>query len=266
MSMSTETLMAYADGELDAAARAAVEEAMRDDPSIAERIAQFRRQRAELEAAYASELEEPVPERLLAVVRTPRPASTVVDLERARRTAGAAGPRPDGVAGPRPAGVARPRPGTVKRYLIAAAASVLIAVTAGLFTWQRSTMIRHVGNASLASGALARGLSDQLSGDAGSDEVRVGLSFLSKGGEYCRTFNVGGASPSAGLACRHDEEWVVRALARPQPSEAGAYRTAGTTLPPEILKAVQDEIAAEPLDRAGEIAARRAYWHAAEPH
>jgi hypothetical protein len=248
MSVSTETLMAYADGELDAAARAEVEEAMRDDPSIAERIAQFRRQRAKLEAAYAAELEEPVPERLLAVLRAPGPVSTVVDLERAR-------------------GTARRRPRRVaQRYLIAAAASILIAVTAGLFAWQRSIVIRHVGDTRLAAGALASGLSDQLSGDAGSGKVRVGLSFLSKSGEYCRTFDVAGASPSAGLACRHDDEWVVRALARPQSAEAGAYRTAGTTLPPEILKAVQDEIAAEPLDRAGEIAARGARWHAVEPH
>ncbi len=33
MTISDETLMAYADGELDAAARAAVESAMREDPN-----------------------------------------------------------------------------------------------------------------------------------------------------------------------------------------------------------------------------------------
>jgi hypothetical protein len=248
MSVTTEILMAYADGELDAAIRAEVEEAMRDDPSIAARIAQFRQQRAKLEAAYASALEEPVPERLLAALRAPSPASTVVDLERARSAA-------------------RPRPRRVNQpYLIAAAASVLIAVVAGHFVWQRLIMIRQVGDASLAAGALARGLSDQLSGDAGSGKVRVGLSFLSKSGEYCRTFEIGGASPGAGLACRREDEWVVRALARREASEAGTYRTAGTTLPPEILKAVQDEIGAEPLDRAGEIAARSAHWQAVEPH
>ena len=69
MSIADETLMAYSDGELDASARAAVEAAMRTDPEIARRVAQYREQRETLRAAYAPELAEPVPDRLLAVLR-----------------------------------------------------------------------------------------------------------------------------------------------------------------------------------------------------
>ncbi len=65
--------MAYVDGELDAAARTEVEAAMRNDPTIEKRIAQQRQLRAKIELAYAKELTEPVPDRLLAAARGSRP-------------------------------------------------------------------------------------------------------------------------------------------------------------------------------------------------
>jgi anti-sigma factor RsiW len=66
---SDETLMAFADGELDATTRAAVDAAMREDPEVAKRVAQHRALRAKLQLAYASELDEAPPERLLAAAR-----------------------------------------------------------------------------------------------------------------------------------------------------------------------------------------------------
>jgi hypothetical protein len=245
MSPSEETLMAYADGELDAAGRADVEDAMRADPSIERRIGQFREQRARLQAAYAGELEEPVPEKILAALRRAPPAPATVDFKRRS---------------------ARARPRTPIWGYTALAASIVIGVAVGLLSWQRSLMIRHVGGGLLAGGALARGLSDQLSGDQGGDRVRVGLSFVSTSGAYCRTFSVPGDSPSAGLACRRGEEWEIQVLAHPQTEGQGTYRTAATDLPPEVLKAAQAEMAGEPLDRAGEIAARAAHWSLPEPH
>jgi hypothetical protein len=244
MSLTDEMLMAYADGELDAAGRAEVEEAMRADPSIERRVAQFREERRRLQAAYAKELDEPVPEKILAALRG-APATATLDLRRAD---------------------ARRRPRWTSWRYTALAAGVVMAVGVGLIAWQRSLMIRQVGNTVLAGGALARGLSDQLSGDRGPGEVRVGLSFLAKSGAYCRTFDVSGDPPSAGLACRRGEQWNIEVLVHPPAEGEGAYRTAGTSVPPAVLKAVEAEIAAEPLDRAGEIAARGTHWHAAEPH
>src|SRR5579859_449852 len=69
MIFSDEILMAYADGELDAATRAAVEAAAAADPQLAQRIAQHRSLRASLRAAFDPVLTEPVPERLLAAAR-----------------------------------------------------------------------------------------------------------------------------------------------------------------------------------------------------
>ena len=86
MTISDETLMAFADGELDEAARAAVEAAMREDPEVSKRIARHRALRARLQAGFAAELSEPVPERLTAVLRgvPSATASNVVDLQNAR--------------------------------------------------------------------------------------------------------------------------------------------------------------------------------------
>ncbi|TLY71052.1 MAG: hypothetical protein E6K46_07405 [Gammaproteobacteria bacterium] len=85
MSYSEETLMAYADGELDPAARAALEAAMAADPGLAQRVARHQALRARLRAALDPVLDEPLPQRLLESVRgaaAPRPAAKVIPLRR----------------------------------------------------------------------------------------------------------------------------------------------------------------------------------------
>jgi transposase len=52
MTFSEETLMAYADNELDAQTRTAVEEAMASDPEIARRVAQHKALRGKLRVAF----------------------------------------------------------------------------------------------------------------------------------------------------------------------------------------------------------------------
>lgn len=72
-----ETLMAYADGALDAATGARVARAARTDARIARRIEAFRRTAALARAAFAPVVDEPVPERLIAAIRA-APAGNVV--------------------------------------------------------------------------------------------------------------------------------------------------------------------------------------------
>jgi hypothetical protein len=249
MSIADETLMAYADGELDASARTAVEAAMRADPEIARRVAQYREQREKLLAAYEPELAEPVPDRLLAVLRDRGPAGQgrVIDLKRARAAAEVS---------------QRPRSVSSRwRYPASLAASVVVAIGLAVFPWQRPALVQERGGGALvASGGLARSLSDSLSGDPSAGDVRIGVSFLAKSGEYCRTFTL---RESAGLACRRGDRWLIHDLT--QLGEAGAsqtegYRTASSMLPPAILSAVQSQIVGDPLDRAGEQSARGAGW------
>jgi hypothetical protein len=231
MSIADETLMAYADGELDASARAAVEAAMRADPEIARRVAQYREQQEKLRAAYESELAEPVPDRLLAVLR---------DRGSARRS---------------------PRTGSMSsRWRYALAASVVVAIGLAIFAWQRPALVQERGGALVASGELARGLSDTLSGDPLAGDVQIGMSFLAKSGEYCRSFML---RESAGLACRRGDHWLIHDLTQlPQAGSAqsGGYRTASSALPPAIVSAIQVQIVGEPLDRAGEQSARGTGW------
>ena len=252
MSFSDETLAAYVDGELDPAACAEIEEAVRRDPGIAQRIARYRSLRNQLQAAYADELNEPVPDRLLAALRTPAPrrSPAVADLQTAQKSA-----RGTAVA---------------SRWRYSLAASVLIAVGAGFLAWRHShpASMENVDGTLIARGALATGLSDRLSGPAPSDSgpsgstVRIGLSFVAKSGNYCRTFSL---SSDAGLACRRAGRWEILALEKGVPAEgAGSgFRTASSAMPAKVLEAVERQMAGEPLDRAGEIAARGNGWNKA---
>jgi hypothetical protein len=254
MTISDETLMAYADGELDAAERAAVESAIRADPQIEKRVAQHRELRQRVHSAYSAELSEPVPERLLTAARGAAgiPGSNVVSLDEARTaTQRASRARP-------------PRPQW--RTAGAIAASVIVGVSLGFIMWGRteSPLMRGAGGALVARGQLARALSEQLAAEqTRTSAVQIGLSFLGKSGEYCRTFALSGAVSPSGLACRHGEEWRVQVLSQGPDNAAGdsEYRTAGSAISPSLLKVVEGQIAGEPLDQAGERAARQQNWH-----
>jgi anti-sigma-K factor RskA len=253
MTISDETLMAYADGELDAAARAAVESAMQSDPQIEKRVAQHRALRLKVQTAYFAELSEPLPERLLMAAQgaPSRQAGNIVNLQEARAAMERSAPR----AAPR-----RPRWHSAG----ALAASLVVGVAVGFFMWGRgqSPLVLGPGGALVARGPLAQALSNQLASEQSpSSAVRVEVSFLAKSGEYCRTFLLSGEASPSGLACRHGDEWQVQTLAG-GPAAAGEseYRTAGSGLPASILKSVEGQIAGDPLDQAGEKTARARGW------
>jgi hypothetical protein len=265
MSISNETLMAYVDSELDAAARAEVEAAMRRDPEIEQRIAEYRGLRDRLKAAYEPALAEPVPARLLGILRT----DNADGAAGADAGAGAGGTAAVRGAGRAPRELPQPRPLRLRwRYPATLAASVLVVICAAMFARQssRPALIQNRGGALVAIGVLARDLSDRLAGDAGADEVRIGVSFLARSGEYCRTFSVTAQPASAGIACRAAQRWEIRDLAQAKELETtgaqGDYRTASSSLPPSIVTAVQARISGDPLDRDGEIRARESGWKA----
>jgi hypothetical protein len=231
-----------------------VETAMREDPQIEKRLAQHRALRQRVHAAYSAELSEPVPERLLTAARgaARTHGSKVVSLEEAR------------AAMKRNASHARP-PRPQWRTAGAIAASVIVGVSLGFIMWGRtdSPLMRSAGGALVARGQLARALSDQLAAEqTRTSAVQIGLSFLAKSGDYCRTFALSGAVSPSGLACRHGKEWEVQALTQ-GPDHAGRdpdYRTAGSAMSAPILKLVEEQIAGEPLDQAGERTARQRDW------
>ncbi len=249
MRIPEETLMAYADGELEGETRAAVERAMREDPEIERRMQRHRNLRQQLQDAFAEELCEPLPKRLLATVRDEQAAmrGKVVDLgqplaSRAARTSASH---------------------MLWGRIGALAASLVIGLVLGVLWMRHGDLITNESEGRLAArGALASALSHQLSGETPADaRVRVGLSFLSKSGEYCRAFSLQDPTAASGLACRSDGEWRIETLNRPGPeSPQPAYRMAGSELDPTVLKAIEDRIAGEPLDQGAERAARDSGW------
>lgn len=254
MSFSDETLMAYADGELDDVMRLAIEEAMRRDNSIARRVARLRAARDEMFAD-----QEPSNARS-------RHAANVVQLAtvRAQRLATQQAARK-----------------AVKRqwgWLEWSALALvmvfgLVAGKFGLAHWQPGwfsepaaapTEVASRNGTLVAQGKLDVALSQQLGGAAPSEgNVRIGLSFLSNEGGYCRSFTlVGGSQDLVGIACRASEEWRIPALVqnvRPQPA-MGTYRMAGTEMPTAVLEAIDQRIVGGMLDTRAEVEALRRNW------
>jgi len=263
VSIPEERLMAYADGEVDAAERAAIEAAMKADPALARRVEQHRALRARLGGAFNAVLDEPVPDRLLSAVRN-APTTTdgdasVTDLGRARAA------RADAAADS-----ARKRSKWTGAQWAAIAASLVVGAIIGHFALQSSELgpIAQRDGHLVAQASLEQALSTQLASEqSDSGPVHIGVSFKNKGGEYCRTFVVqqGASAISAlsGLACRQGGAWDVRTLARASVSAGseGGYRPAGSELPPSVRAALEDQIDGEPLDATSEAQARTNGWH-----
>jgi hypothetical protein len=252
MSIPDETLMAFADGELDEAARAAVESALQSDPELAKRVARHVALRQRLQVAYSSDLNEPVPQRLVdAAKRLPAQTGNVVSLKEARDA--------------RLREAATPARSTWRwRPAAAIAASVIVGFALGYSSRNQGStpLVRTADGALNAGGVLAKALSTQLvAGQSPASEVRIGVSFLAKNGEYCRTFALKGSVSPSGLACRDGEQWRVESLGQTNDADGSGYRTAGTNMSTQTLKAVEQRIDGEALDAAGEAEALRKDWH-----
>ena len=240
------TLMAYADGQLDAAARREVEAALAADPALAARVQQHQALGRRVAAAFAPALQEPVPDRLRQLLQaapvpaaTPTPAVTPV----ARRAEAAN----DGWA--RWGGMA---------------ACLVLGLALGLGGGTRlggKTPDGFVvsGGGLMATGATAQALQTQPAGAAPAiGGVAVTLSFVDRNGRYCRAFSTAG---QGGLACREGSGWAVAALVAQAPAAAeGALRQASTALPAAVLQAVDERINGSALDAAAEAAALQKGW------
>ena len=266
------TLMAYADGQLDAAASRDVEAALAADPALAARVRQQQGLTRRVAAAFAPALHEPVPERLRqwlqaapAPVPEPTPAAAAA---LAAAAAAAAAPAPAPVSAPAPAAapVARRAEAANDGWLRwgGMAACLVLGVALG---WGGGTRLGGgaadgfavSGGSLVATGAVAQALQTLPAGAVQAPGgVAVTFSFVDRDGRYCRAFSAAG---QGGLACRVGTGWAVAALATQAPATAeGALRQAGTALPAAVLQAVDERIAGTALDAAAEAAALQKGW------
>lgn len=232
MKFPPETLMAYADGELDAETRKAVEAEMAADPQVAQEIERHRAMRAEVGHAFAGVLDEHVPDRLLRAAKAP----------------------------------ARQRRQWSWPEWTAVAASLLIGLFAGRTVLQspeseRSSLLANAPDGRLVAGtALAQALSEQLSAENG-EKIDIGLSFRDKSGQYCRTFAAQRDNPVVGFACRDPDTWRIEMIsAGPRAESSGDYRMASTQLPAPVVQAIAEAMQGEALDVDEETVARQRGW------
>jgi len=251
-----ETLMAYADGELDAARRAEIDAAIAQDPALAARVAKQRALRAEVAGAFDSVLAQPVPDRLR-------------DAARGGALSGAGAPdsaapadRPRGNVVQFPSrGTRAPSAPWRAREWFAVAASLLLGIAISWRYFAGDTSLIAAGDGGLvAQGALATALDRQLASDAGAKDaaVAIGLTFKARDGSYCRSFTLRG-SGTAGLACRARGGWSIPVTAAAD-AAGGDYRQAAGTIPPAVMQAIEARIAGDALTAPAETQARDAGW------
>jgi len=256
MSLPQETVTAYVDGELDDAARAAVEAAIAADPSVRAQVEAQLALRKRLRASFDSVLAEPVPERLLQAVRgDARSAGDgVADLSAARTAKQAE------------AAAKQSRQTAARRWSVpqfgAIAASLIIGVLLGQEVFRSSPANVVTSDGSMvAGGALDDALTHQLASTQGdSAPVQIGLTYKNTEGAYCRTFALREDAMTAGVACRAGEAWRIEMLEQLSAADSATYRTAGAGLPASVRQAVEKSIAGEALDADAESAARKSGW------
>ena len=218
-------VMAWLDDELAPEEAARVEQAVATNPALAALAETHRAMRARFAAAFGPIASEPV---------VPRRTAEVVSLAAVRAARSGQPPSP------------------ARRWWVPG--TIAASLVAGLVIGQlgRSDGISDRGDALALAPSLSRALDTQLSGQEG--PVRVALSFRAADGTYCRSF---AASHLSGVACRSDQGWRLR-YAAPAAAAGGTYRMAGND--PAEASAIAAMIAGEPLDAAGERAARAHGW------
>jgi hypothetical protein len=227
-----DTLMAFADGELDEISRARVERAVAADPALRARLAQQRTLRATLAAFYGPTAEEAVPERFRAMLDGP-----VVDFAAAKAR--------------------RARP--VWQNFAALAATLVLGLALGRNLPVPAGGPVGIENGTMvAQGPLAAALDTQLaSAQAPDAATRIGISFAAADGRLCRTFD---SAAMAGLACRGAQGWqLMMTSAGSGGAHTGGYRQAGSA-DPLVAQAAQDLMAGEAFDAAAERRTRDSGW------
>jgi hypothetical protein len=251
-----ETLMAYADGELDETQRAEIAAAVERDPELARRVARHRALRAEVSAAFSSVLSRPMPERLARAAQ-----GQSANDQSGRNDSAPATRRGTVVQFPGRASRAPATAWRAREWTAMAASLGLGAVISWKVFAPDPALIMPKGGELVASGALATALERQLgSKQLGNEPVLIGLTFRTENGQYCRSYALAHVG-TAGLACRVGGDWQIVNTAA-APNEGGDVRQA-TSPPPAVMHAIESRISGDALDAAGEENARNAGWNPA---
>jgi hypothetical protein len=246
MSPTREELCAYIDGELEPVQMARVGALVESSPELKQYVRNQERLLENLHAAFAPMMNEAVPERLVrAVSETPLSIRATLKEWLAKRAA--------------------PRSGALLRFAVPTAALVV-----GLFIgvgverpFGTPDFVTSSGTGQIvAQAGLARALGEELASAPAATGPRIGMTFRSKGGDICRTFEVSGAaSTTDGIACHRGGEWQIGALVNgAKQTRSTGYELAGASTPAAIRAAVSADMSGLPFDATAERQARDSGW------
>jgi len=237
MSITTDEIAAFADGELSGTDAARIAAAVEADPELAARVAAHRALKQRLAGHFAPILEQPVPERLISLLLN---------------TDAVTGTQTDGIVD---FAAAKERLEARRRLPAwswggAAIAASLVAATLFVMRGEESPQERYAGV------RLASALDTQLAASQPSDaDARILLTFRNDAGEYCRAYSETDAS---GIACHDSNGWRLETVGKGGAAQNTEFRMAGSKS--EVLAAAQDMAVAGALSAGEEAAARKRGW------
>jgi hypothetical protein len=231
--VADDMLMAFSDGELDAAAAAEVTRTVAADPSLARRVEDFRRTRRLAKEALDATLAEPLSHRAAATILRGAPSP-------ARRP-------------------------MLRMVTSALAASVVVA--AGLGGYLLGGRGAAPGSPDLlaAGPALMAALDRALTGEAvtapGSGAARA-LGTFRVGDSVCRSFSVtrDQATTIRGLGCHLDDHWEIELAIAERGDAAHRYAPASETASASLESVLESLGADGPLDTEAERQLRERGW------
>lgn len=231
MTYNRATITAYVDGELDLVSAKRMEKAMADDAGLAKAVEAERTLRARLSAHFDPVAEEPVPDRLSALLSV-----NVSNLEEHRNAKSARWYQPSAM------------------QWGAMAASLVVGLMIGGTALKRDAgYVSDAGGTLVAAGDLANALQTQLASTQGTNpEVRIGTSFTAKDGGYCRTFE---SVSLDGIACRTGTDWQLKQTLSGNSSSEYRQASAGT-----LAEAAAAMMAGHAMDAAAEKEAAEKGW------
>ena len=231
MTFDRTSIAAYVDGELDLVRAKRLEKAMADDASLAKAVEAERTLRARLSAHFDPVAEEPVPDRLAALLSD---NVSLLDEQRSKKTA-------------------RWYRRSVMQWGAMAASLVVGLMIGGTALNRDGGYVRDDGGILVASGELADALQTQLASTQGTDpKIRIGTSFAAKESGYCRTFE---SASLDGIACRAGKDWQLKQTLSGNGTSAYRQASAGA-----LAEAAAAMMAGEPMDAGAEKAATEKGW------
>ncbi len=201
----TERLSAYLDGALSPDEASALETELATNPQLADQLEQLSASDAALRSAFGSVVDDPVPERLSALLEKPRTAEVYsLAAERAKRAE---------------------RTKLPARFDWRAGAAIAATLLVGIFSFAQVSKGPGIG-----SDPVELALDTTVSGTTASLKdgrtLTPRLSFAAADGRYCREFALGSQD---GVACRGEGGWKIEALVKGSGGGDGdgGYATAG---------------------------------------